>query len=201
MALDRDGCERGLLGGVGLDVDVPSLRGTRAWSLRAAGPGTRGAAPGGARRGDDLAVGGPRLFAGLAQRFAACRTGVNRGARLTAPGWREVFLLSRGADTMAVMHMRTIPLSGREPRLSALADRANERLERIIFTREGEARAVLLAAQDYDGLLETLEILSDGELVQRLVAAKAEVGCRGGRSLDEVREGMRRGRGSTRRSG
>jgi PHD/YefM family antitoxin component YafN of YafNO toxin-antitoxin module len=76
------------------------------------------------------------------------------------------------------MNTRTIPLSDREPRLSDLADRANEFLERFILTREGEARAVLLAAQDYDGLLETLEILSDSELVQRLVRAEVVAAVR-----------------------
>jgi antitoxin YefM len=111
---------------------------------------------------------------------------------------REAFRLSRGADTIPVMTTRTIPLSDREPRLSDLADRANEFLERFILTREGEARAVLLAAQDFDGLLETLDILSDSELVQRLVSAEAELAHGGGHFLDEVREEIRSGRrGST----
>lgn len=99
------------------------------------------------------------------------------------------------------MATRTIPLSDQEPRLSDLADRANELLERFILTREGEARSVLLAAQDFDGLLETLDILSDSELVQRLVTAEAELAHGGGHSLDEVREGIRSGRGSTFQSG
>ena len=95
------------------------------------------------------------------------------------------------------MTTRTIPLSDREPRLSDLADRANEFLERFILTREGEARAVLLAAHDFDSLLETLDILSDSELVQTLVTAEAELAHGGGHSLDEVREGIRSGRSST----
>ncbi|HEV3073462.1 MAG TPA: type II toxin-antitoxin system Phd/YefM family antitoxin [Thermoanaerobaculia bacterium] len=95
------------------------------------------------------------------------------------------------------MSTRTIPLSDREPRLSDLADRANGFLERFILTREGEAKAVLLAVQDFEGLLETLEILSDTELVQRLVTAEKELSHGGGHSLDEVREGIRSGRGST----
>ncbi len=58
-----------------------------------------------------------------------------------------------------------------------------------------------MAAQDYDGLLETLEILSDSELVQRLVRAEAELAHEGGHTLDEVREVIRSGRGSTLQSG
>ncbi len=99
------------------------------------------------------------------------------------------------------MTTRAIPLSDRELRLSDLADRANEFLERFILTREGKARAVLLSAQAFDGLIDTLEILSDNELVQRLVIAEAELNHGGGRSLDEVREGIRSGRGSTFQSG
>jgi antitoxin YefM len=99
------------------------------------------------------------------------------------------------------MNTRTIALGDLEPRLSDLADRAHLFLERFILTREGEARGVLLAAQDFDGLLETLEILSDRELVLSLVTSEAELAHGGGRSLDEVREGIRSGRASTFQSG
>ena len=114
---------------------------------------------------------------------------------------REAFLVSPRADTIPVMPTRTIPLSDRDLRLSDLADRANEFRERFILTGEGEARAALLAAQDPDGLLETLDVLSDSELVQRLVTAEAELAHGGGHSLDDVREGIRSGRGSTFQSG
>jgi antitoxin YefM len=73
------------------------------------------------------------------------------------------------------MTTQTIPLTDPEPRLSELVDRANEFLERIVLTWEGEAKAVLLAAEDFEGLLETVEILSDTELVKRLVEAEKEL--------------------------
>lgn len=73
------------------------------------------------------------------------------------------------------MTTQTIPLTEGEPRLSDLVDRANEFLERFVLTRDGEAKAVLLAAEDFEGLLETLEILSDTELVKRLVQAEDEL--------------------------
>ncbi|HVT17802.1 MAG TPA: type II toxin-antitoxin system Phd/YefM family antitoxin [Thermoanaerobaculia bacterium] len=73
------------------------------------------------------------------------------------------------------MITRTLPLTDPEPRLSELVDRASEFLERIVLTREGEAKAVLLAAEDFAGLLETVEILSDTELVKRLVEAEKEL--------------------------
>ncbi len=77
--------------------------------------------------------------------------------------------------SLKTMTTQTIPLTDSEPRLSDLVDRANEFLERFILTREGEAKAVLLAADDFEGLLETLDILADSDLVKRLVHAEQEL--------------------------
>jgi antitoxin YefM len=90
---------------------------------------------------------------------------------------------------------QTIPLTDSEPRLSDLVDRANEFLERFILTREGEAKAVLLAADDFEGLLETLDILSDNDLLKRLIHAQQELARGTGHTLGDVREGIRIGRG------
>jgi len=88
------------------------------------------------------------------------------------------------------MSTRTISLNDLQPRLSELIDRANEVFERFVITRQGRADAVLLAADDFEGLQETLEILSNTELVQRLAEAEAELASGGGHSLEEVRKGL-----------
>jgi prevent-host-death family protein len=93
------------------------------------------------------------------------------------------------------MAMQTIPLTDVETRLTELVDRANELLERFTLTREGKAEAVLLSADDFEGLLETLDILSDTELVKRLVQAEEELAHGGGHSLEAVRERIRSGHG------
>ena len=51
----------------------------------------------------------------------------------------------------------------------------------------GRAEAVLLSADEFEGLLETLEILSDKALVERLVEADDELSRGGGHGLEEVR--------------
>jgi PHD/YefM family antitoxin component YafN of YafNO toxin-antitoxin module len=55
---------------------------------------------------------------------------------------------------------------------------------------------VLLAAEDFEGLLETIEILSDTECVQRLAEAEEELARGGGHDLDAVRRELRDGLGS-----
>jgi PHD/YefM family antitoxin component YafN of YafNO toxin-antitoxin module len=52
---------------------------------------------------------------------------------------------------------------------------------------------VLLAADDFEGLLETLDILSDQACVQRIAAAQRELAEGGGRSLEAIRRELRDG--------
>lgn len=93
------------------------------------------------------------------------------------------------------MATETISLTELRPRLSDLVDRAHENFDRFLITRRGKAQAVLLSSEEFEGLLETLDILSDQELVQQLVEADKELSAGGGHSLDEVREAVRRDAG------
>ncbi|MGH9363138.1 MAG: type II toxin-antitoxin system Phd/YefM family antitoxin [Thermoanaerobaculia bacterium] len=93
------------------------------------------------------------------------------------------------------MPTETLPVSELEPRLSELIERLRAGAERFVITREGKAEAVLLGAEEFEGLLETLDILSDGDLVRRLVEAEDELAAGGGRSLEDVRGELRRAHG------
>ncbi len=56
------------------------------------------------------------------------------------------------------------------------------------------AESVLLSSEEFEGLLETLEILSDKALVARLVEANDEFSSGRGHSLEEVRRELAVGR-------
>ncbi len=86
------------------------------------------------------------------------------------------------------MATKTISLTEMRPRLSELLARVNDRFERFVITRRGRAEAVLLSSDEFDGLLETLEILSDKDHVKRLVEADEELTGGGGHTLEEVRQ-------------
>lgn len=85
------------------------------------------------------------------------------------------------------MATRIISLTELRPRLSELVERARARFERFVITRHGKAEAVLLSAEEFDGLLETLEILADEEAVRELAEAEAELEAGAGHDLGEVR--------------
>lgn len=93
------------------------------------------------------------------------------------------------------MATETVSVTEMRPRLSELLARAHEQFDRFVITRRGRAEAVLLSAEEFDGLLETLEILSDKALVKRLVEADEELSSGGGHSLADVRKELGRGRG------
>lgn len=62
--------------------------------------------------------------------------------------------------------MTTLPLSEAKAKLAQLLRETEELGERFVITRSGRPAAVLVSAEEYDGLLETLEILADADLMK-----------------------------------
>jgi antitoxin YefM len=87
--------------------------------------------------------------------------------------------------------MMTLPLAEVRANLSKLVDEAVRTHQRIEVTRQGRRAAVILSADDYDSIMETLDILSDSDLMRQLRAAEADVA--GGEivTLEDVTEEMR----------
>jgi prevent-host-death family protein len=88
------------------------------------------------------------------------------------------------------MSTETISLTALRPRISELVDRAHRQYERFVITRHGRAEAVLLAADELEGLLETIEVLSERGLVKRLNEAEQELLGGGGHALDDLRAAL-----------
>jgi prevent-host-death family protein len=87
--------------------------------------------------------------------------------------------------------MTTLPLAEVRANLSKLVDEAVRTHERIEVTRQGRRAAVILSADDYDSIMETLAILSDPELMHGIREAEAQAEAGQVYSLDEVTEEMR----------
>jgi len=71
--------------------------------------------------------------------------------------------------------VNTISLKDLRPELPKVINDIDERLDRFIVTKRGKPVAVMMSMDDYEGLLETIEILSDKEAAQRIKTAKAEL--------------------------
>ncbi len=70
--------------------------------------------------------------------------------------------------------MQTMSLAEVRQHLSRYVEEAVTTHARIDITRNGRRAAVLLAADDYDSLLETLDVLCDARLVVDVQHALAE---------------------------
>lgn len=90
-----------------------------------------------------------------------------------------------------ILSMTTIPLAEARAQLSRLVEEASRTHERVEITRNGYRAAVLLGADDYDSLVETVEVLADADLVAGVRTALAEAARGETHTLDEVRAAMK----------
>ena len=75
-------------------------------------------------------------------------------------------MLSRVADTL--------PFSEVKAHLSEMADRVESQHDRILVTRNGRPSFILMSPDDLESLEETLDILSDPELVESIRISRQE---------------------------
>lgn len=87
--------------------------------------------------------------------------------------------------------MTTLPLAEVRANLSRLVDEAVRTHQRIEVTRQGRRAAVILSAEDFDSIMETLAILSDQDLMIGVREADAQAEAGEIYTLDEVTEEMR----------
>ena len=86
--------------------------------------------------------------------------------------------------------MTTLSLAEARANLSKLVESAVTTHERFEVTRNGDRVAVLMGADDYDSLLETLDILSDPDEIAALRTGLAELEAGDVSTADEVRAAM-----------
>lgn len=71
--------------------------------------------------------------------------------------------------------MATVPLSEAKTHLARLLSEVSDLGEVITITRSGRPVGVLLAVEEYEGLLETLELLADTELADAVRRGLEEI--------------------------
>jgi len=71
--------------------------------------------------------------------------------------------------------MTTLSVADARAQFSKLVEAASATHERFEVTRNGDRVAVLVGADDFDALLETIDILSDGQEMADLREAEASI--------------------------
>lgn len=82
---------------------------------------------------------------------------------------------------------KTLPISEVKMRLPELVSGVEEREEEIVVTRKGKPAAVLVNYAEYERLKETLDVLSDRQLMRQIRRSR-EFYAKGGKgfSFEEV---------------
>ncbi|MDQ3571739.1 MAG: type II toxin-antitoxin system Phd/YefM family antitoxin [Actinomycetota bacterium] len=82
---------------------------------------------------------------------------------------------------------KVVPFTVARSTLSELLDEVNDRHEHVVITRKGRPAGVVLSNEEYDALVETLEVLEDEDTLAALRESEEDV--RDGRlvSLSDLR--------------
>ncbi len=70
---------------------------------------------------------------------------------------------------------KTIPLAEAKKSLSAIVKDVDEKYDRFTITKNGVDKAVIISSEEFDGLLETLDILSNKEERDAIARAREQV--------------------------
>jgi len=82
----------------------------------------------------------------------------------------------------------TIPLAEAKRNLSAIIREVEETFDRYTITKNGVSTAILLSSEEFESLLETLDILSNKEELEAIARAKKQVQKGETVSLDVVKK-------------
>jgi antitoxin YefM len=92
--------------------------------------------------------------------------------------------------------MTTLPIAEARAHLSKLVDEASSTHERIEITKNGHRAAVLIGADDYDTMRETIAVLSDSASILAHEAGVQELAKGDTFDADQLAEAMKNaGRG------
>lgn len=70
---------------------------------------------------------------------------------------------------------RTVPFSRARSELTQLLDDLMKRHDHIVITRNGLPAAIMMSAEEYEALQETVEVLQDADLMASLRRSEADV--------------------------
>ena len=89
------------------------------------------------------------------------------------------------------MYMTTLPVADARAQLSRLIDEATSTHQRFEITRNGRRAAVLMSADDYDTLVDTIEVMSDASLLIAHEAGKVAIEAGEFLDADQLAHAMR----------
>ncbi len=84
----------------------------------------------------------------------------------------------------------TISLKDLRPELPKVVEHIDDRLDRYVVTKRGKPVVVMLSVDDYESLMETLDILADPKAMAGLRQGQADIQKGRTRSWQEIKRSL-----------
>lgn len=85
---------------------------------------------------------------------------------------------------------RTITLKELRPRLPKVISDVDTKMDRYVITKHGKPAAIMISIEDYESIMETLDILSNAGMSKRIKQAEAEMKKGKVKAFDEIEKEM-----------
>ena len=82
--------------------------------------------------------------------------------------------------------IKSISIRELRPNISKVIKDIHGKFDRYVVSRRGKPEVVMISIEDYESLIETVEIESDKALMQRLKKAGQEIALGKGKSLNDL---------------
>lgn len=99
---------------------------------------------------------------------------------------RFALTLDKHARILYIRAMTILPLTEARNRFAQLIEDVSKTFARFTITRKGKPEAVLMSKEEYDALIDTLEILANKETMKSLRRAKEDIKMGRVRPLKDV---------------
>lgn len=86
---------------------------------------------------------------------------------------------------------KIVPFTEARANLTELLDALEDKQEHVLITRNGRPSAVMLSADEYESLEETLDILQDKDLMEALRKSEDDIRAKRLVPLDDLRRKRR----------
>ena len=82
--------------------------------------------------------------------------------------------------------VKNVTLKMLRPRLPKIIDEIDTKMDRFVITKRGKPVALMMSIDDYESLLETLDVLSDKGIMKRIKKAESEISKGSVKSLEAI---------------
>ncbi len=84
--------------------------------------------------------------------------------------------------------IKSISVRELRPNISKVMDNIHKKFDRYIVNRRGNPEVVMMSLEDYESIIETLDIQANKELVKAIKLAEKEIAKGQGKSLDVLQK-------------